>query len=62
MRHEHSGGAGSFQDLMPQFVTLGLEVFFIVGIGVDLDRNGLHDLQSIPEQPGAFPGIVADEP
>jgi hypothetical protein len=43
---------------MPQFIGLRLEIALIMGIGLDRQRDPLHDLQAVPLQSRHFLGVV----
>src|SRR5438105_5701522 len=50
-----------FQNRVTEFVTFGLQIFFIVRIGRYLNGNVFHNLQSITHQADAFLRVVGDE-
>ena len=47
---------------MSQFITLGLQIAFIVRVAGNLNRNRIHNFEAVTGEPGAFPWIVADQP
>ena len=42
-----SGGQGELVKLMPQLITLGLQITFVVRVGINLDGNVFNYFQSV---------------
>jgi len=43
------------------FDFLGIQIFGVVGIGLDLQRHVVYNLQTIPDQTRALLGVVANQ-